>query len=87
MLVLLPAQPVAGRDLLGTLRRAASHAPTAAAKLAVLAQAPGEADLGEGDAEALEQLAQGAQPLELARPVEAVARAERGGTTRPARSM
>ena len=48
-------------------------APRREGRRVPLAQAPGEPDVGEGDAEAPEQLAEGAQALQLAGAVEPVA--------------
>ena len=58
-----------------------------AAQVGVAAQAEREADLGEADLEALQQLAQRAQALQLGGAVEAVAAVgARAGSTSPMRS-
>ena len=87
VLLLLPAQPVAGRDVLGTRGLGLEPRVDRVAQRRLAAQAQREADVAEADVvEAVEQLAQGAQPLELRGAVEAVAGAERRGSTSPIRS-
>src|SRR5918995_5827460 len=73
VLVLLVAQPVAGGHVVGPGGGGRQPALDRPREGAVVAQAAGEPDLPEGDAVAVEQLAQGAQALELTGPVEAVA--------------
>src|SRR5262245_7602360 len=73
VLVLLVAQPVVGGHVLRPGRGGGQPALDRPRETAVVAQPAGEPDLAKGDAVAVEQLAQGAQALQLARPVEAVA--------------
>src|SRR5689334_7785283 len=74
VLVLLPQQPVAGGDLGGTLGLGLEPRLHRVAQLVVTAQAEGEADVPEADLVAGEQVAQGAQALELGGAVEPVTR-------------
>src|SRR3954453_7110274 len=78
VLLLLPAQPVRGGDALRPPGRCVEPAVERVAQLAVLAQPLGERDVGEAAVEALEQLLQGAQALELLRTEDAVAGARAG---------
>ena len=86
MLLLLPAQPVGGVDVLRALRLGLEPRLDRLAQLGVAPQAQREADLREAELVAFEQLAQRAQALQLGRPVEPVAGRERGGSTSPLRS-
>src|SRR5689334_1826698 len=74
MLLLLPAQPVVGRDALGAARGGLEPGVELLAQPLVLAHALGEGHVGKTTVEALEQLAQGAQPLQLTRSEYAIAR-------------
>src|SRR3954447_7496792 len=74
VLVLLPAQPVAGRYLGGPLRLGLEPRLDRAAHLVVAPQAQGEPDVSEADLVLRQQLAQGPQALELRGAVQAVAR-------------
>ena len=86
VLVLLPAQPVGRRDVLGAPGLGLEPGVDRAPQVGVAAQPAGEADLRQADLEALQQLAQRAQALQLGGAVEAVAAPERAGSTRPMRS-
>src|SRR4051794_5070622 len=74
VLLLLPAQPVALADALGALRRGFEPGVDGLAHPRVVAQALGERDVRERAVEPGQQLAQGAQALQLARSEHAVAR-------------
>src|SRR4051794_14704906 len=74
MLLLLPAQPVALPDAFGPLRRGLEPAIDPLAHPLVVAQPLGKRHVGEGAVEPGQQLAQGAQALQLARSEHAVAR-------------
>src|SRR3954470_13979962 len=74
VLLLLPAQPVALADALGTLRRGLEPGVDRLAHPLVVAQPLGERDVGEGAVEPGQQLAQGPETLQLARSEHAVAR-------------
>jgi hypothetical protein len=86
VLLLLEAQPVGGGDVGGTLGLGLEPAVDGGAKLRVRAQSRREGDVREPELLGFEQLAQGAQPLELGGPVEAVALGGRAGATSPTRS-
>ena len=88
VLVLLPAQPVAGGDVRRAARaRPRASRPTRLLELGLAAHSQREARRRRGRCRARQQLAQGAQALELSRAVDAVAGAERGGSISPMRSM
>jgi hypothetical protein len=74
VLVLLPAQPVAGGHLVGTLGLGLEPRLHRTAHVVVAAQAKREADVPEAELVLGEQLAKGPQALELGGPVEPVAR-------------
>src|SRR4051794_1793029 len=78
VLLLLPAQPVRGRDALRPGGRRLEPAAERVAQPAFLAQPLGECDVGEPAVEALEQLLEGAQTLELPGPEDPVAGAGSG---------
>ena len=73
MLLLLPGEPVARGDALRALRPLLEPVLERGAQLRVGGVALGERDVREGAVEPGQQLAQRAQTLQLARPVDAVA--------------
>src|ERR687894_2778617 len=73
VLVLLPAQPLRRRNVLGTGRLGLEPGVDGCGQLLVAAQPHREADVSESDVEARDQLAQRSQALQLTGAVEPVA--------------